>query len=357
VQVVLVTTSRPGGAERALASLARRLPEHGFRPVAVVLEPGPAEAWLREAGCAVVVPAPGSDVTALVRSVVRDSAAGIVLGSKWAAHLTGGPAAAAEGLPAVWWQHDVATARPGQLAAAALPAAAIACASDFALRALRPLAPATELVRIPPGVPVAALAARAGSGAVLRRSLGWYGSPLVGIVGRLQRWKAQHVFLRAAALVAARIPETRFVVVGGAEPGDPYPRRLRALARKLGLGGLVYFAGHQEDVAPWLDALDVTVHTTEGEPFGLVLVESMALGTPVVATAVGGPTEIVEDGRSGLLVPPGEPEATAAAVLRVLTDGPLARRLAAGGPSRAARFTEERTARRFAALLRTVAGT
>ena len=194
-----------------------------------------------------------------------------------------------------------------------------------------------------------------GSGASIKRSLGWENNPTVGIVGRLQPWKGQEVFLQAAARLAEVREDIRFIVVGGAILGweGSYPDDLRRLADDLGIADRVHFAGHQSTSHPWYDALDVVVHASFGEPFGLVLVEAMALGKPLVATGVGGPLEIVEDGTSGLLVPPGDPERLAEAVERILADPGLASTLSRGAAERAKAFTEERMAEEFADLLTT----
>jgi glycosyltransferase involved in cell wall biosynthesis len=177
-------------------------------------------------------------------------------------------------------------------------------------------------------------------------------------VGRLEPWKGQEVFLQAAARIAERCPDARFAVVGSAitDKLRAYPDQLERLAATLGLADRVHFAGHVDDTAPWFDALDVCVHATHGEPFGLVVVEAMAVATPVVATALGGPTEIVEHGTSGLLVPPGEPEPLADAVASILADERLAARLADGGAQRASRFSDDRMAAGFAAVLDGVLG-
>jgi glycosyltransferase involved in cell wall biosynthesis len=190
----------------------------------------------------------------------------------------------------------------------------------------------------------------------VRDAAGYDGRPLVGIVGRLEAWKGQDVFLRAAARVAAKHPEAEFAVVGGGTPGkeEAYPSELRAVAQELGIADRVRFVGHLVDVFPWFDALDVCVHATDGEPFGLVLVEAMALGKPLVATALGGPLEIVEEGSSGLLVPPGDDEAIADAVCTILADADLAARLAAGARRRAFDFTDDRMASAYAEVVREV---
>jgi 2-polyprenyl-3-methyl-5-hydroxy-6-metoxy-1,4-benzoquinol methylase len=126
------------------------------------------------------------------------------------------------------------------------------------------------------------------------------------------------------------------------------------LSTDLGIADRVHFAGHQADVYPWFDALDVVVHASHGEPFGLVLVEAMALGKPLIATAAGGPMEIIEEGISGLLVPPRDPERLAAAINHVLDDADLATALGHHAAERAKEFSEARMAERFADVLRQV---
>ncbi len=240
-----------------------------------------------------------------------------------------------------------------QIEACALPPAAIVCPSRFAIEAQRWLTPDAEIVRIAPGVDVRAFASRATRTLLDRTNIA---EPLVGIVGRLAAFKGQHVFLEAAALVSRRRADVRFVVVGGpaSDRDRDYPDRLRRLALNLGLSGRLQFAGHQSDVVPWLNALDVAVHATDGEPFGLVLVEAMLLGTPVVATNLGGPAEILEHERSGWLVPPGRPHATAEAILAILGDSSLREQLSAEGVRRAMAFTGERMSAEFASLFERV---
>jgi glycosyltransferase involved in cell wall biosynthesis len=369
--VVLVSPSaKPGGAERALASLARHLPAHGFTPLAILLEHGPLEAWLMDSGCELVV-GPAADVdncapaVDFVRSHLVQAHAGVVVSNKWKGHIIGGVAAAKAAIPEVWWQHDLWRPNVDPRELSAVPAAAVVCVSDHAARAQKLLTPGMRIVTVHGGVAVEEIAARRGSGTSVREALGWLERPLVGIVGRLERLKGQELFLRAARHVAERRPDARFAIVGGAILGyeGSYPEDLTRLTRELGLGDHVHFAGHQADVYPWLDALDVVVHATPGEPggvveaFGLVVVEAMALGKPLVATGLGGPVEIVEDERSGLLVPPGDPRVMAAAILRLLEDPQLAARLGAEAGRRAGKFSEERMAAGFASVLSSVLAT
>jgi glycosyltransferase involved in cell wall biosynthesis len=366
--VLLVSPcATPGGAERALAGLARRLPEAGVQPLVALLQHGPFESWLEQAGCPFrVLPAGrGRQVhratAAIVRlaRLARTSGAEAVISNMGKGHCYGGPAAALGGVPSIMWQHAIPEANRFERAASLVPASAVVASCDEAVAAQLRLTPSRRVVKIPLGCAIEEIEARQGEGRGIRRALGWEASPLVGIVGRLERGKGQDVFLRAAARVARQRPDVRFVVVGGAVLGweGPYPAELEALARDLPeLAGRVRFAGHQADAYPWFDALDVVVHASYGEPFGLVLVEAMALGRPLVATAAGGPLEIVEDGSSGLLVPPGDPEAMGGAILRILSDPGLAARLGAGARVRSGHFSDKQMAASFAALLDEVVG-
>jgi len=170
-------------------------------------------------------------------------------------------------------------------------------------------------------------------------------APLVGMVGRLRPWKGQERFLRMAALVGKEIPETWFAIVGGAifDTGDEYTQQLRALATNLGIAKWVVFTGHLTDVRPALAAMDVFVHPGDPEPFGLVNIEAMAMGKPVVAFAHGALPEIVIDQETGRLASPGDETALAEAVIALLRDPTLRKTMGQAGRARVeAYFTARR---------------
>ncbi len=149
------------------------------------------------------------------------------------------------------------------------------------------------------------------------------------------------------------MPEARFLIVGGApfRAGDAYPARLHRLAQELDLAHRVVFTGHLEDVRPALAAMDVFVHAGDPEPFGLVNLEAMAMGKPVIAFAHGALPEIIAEEETGLLVPPGDITALAEAVVCLLRDPP--RRAAMGRAGRARvreRFQITHTVDRLATL-------
>jgi glycosyltransferase involved in cell wall biosynthesis len=365
IPVLLLSPSGvAGGAERAFLGLARCLPALGIRPVAVLLQPGPLEDWLLDAGCETHVLAThrtrhvhrtARTVYAL-HGLVRRTQVRAVVSNNWKGHLFGGMAALAAGVPEIFWQHAVPAPNLLDRIVNAVPTRMIACCSDAALQAQRAFTSSRKTCRIYPGIRIADVMSGRGRGAVIRQSLGWSRNPIVGIIGRLEPGKGQAVFLQAAARVVEAAPEARFAVVGGALLGSEgsYPEDLRRLAVELGIADRVHFAGHQADVYPWYDALDVAVNASHIESFGLVLLEAMALGKPLVATAVQGPVEIVEDGVSGLLVPPGDPGRLAEAVWRILGDQGLASSLGHAAAERAKVFSEECMAERFAELLRRV---
>ena len=159
--------------------------------------------------------------------------------------------------------------------------------------------------------------------------------PLVGMVGCLVPWKGHDVFLEACARVLPGLAAGAVVVGGEPDGSGVEMARLRAKARALGLGGRVWFTGHETDVASALAACRVAVHaSTSPEPFGRVLLEAMALGRPVIATRAGGPQEIIDSGTDGLLVPPADSRAMAEAMALLLADPVLGERLGQAGRSK-----------------------
>jgi glycosyltransferase involved in cell wall biosynthesis len=150
-------------------------------------------------------------------------------------------------------------------------------------------------------------------------------SLLVGTVGHLASIKGHDVFVRAAALIAARRPEVRFFVIGeDKSPQMGYRKFLESLVAELGLNGSVAMPGWQDDIPRLLSSLTLFVSAARSEPFGLSIVEAMAAGLPVVASASEGASEIIEDGVTGKLVPVDDAESLAKAINDLLND-PLER--------------------------------
>jgi glycosyltransferase involved in cell wall biosynthesis len=172
-------------------------------------------------------------------------------------------------------------------------------------------------------------------------------SPCFGIVGLLVPWKGQDVFLRAVKRVLEKVPDAYAFVIGGPPSGGvDYQESLRALAAELGIMERLIFTGYRADVPDILRLLDVVAHASIlPEPFGRVIAEAMAMGRPVVASNAGGPTEIIEDDRTGFLVPPHDDEALAARITSLLQDPVMAKRIGeAGRRTVINRFSAERHA-------------
>jgi len=172
----------------------------------------------------------------------------------------------------------------------------------------------------------------------LRRELGLADDrPLVGVVSRLTRLKGLEHFLEAAAIVRARVPDARFLVVGETSPMDrDYLRELQAYAVRCGVAGHVTFTGLRSDVPAVLASLTVSVMPSLNEALSNVVLESMAAGAPTVATRVGGTPEAVVDGVTGILVPPADSAALADAIVQLLSNPELAAHLGCAARARIA---------------------
>jgi len=183
--------------------------------------------------------------------------------------------------------------------------------------------------------------------ALVRSEFGWTSHErLVGVVGRLDWWKGHEYFLEAMAEVAQQIPNLRGIIVGEPESTPlnwEYYQKLQSLTKSLGLEDKVVFTGLRNDVPRLMSALDVVVLSSAApEPFGRVVIEGMAAGKPVVATAAGGVLDIIEDGLNGLLVPCKNSKAMAQAILWLLSNQEQARQIGlAARQCVAQRFTVE----------------
>jgi glycosyltransferase involved in cell wall biosynthesis len=176
--------------------------------------------------------------------------------------------------------------------------------------------------------------------------------PLVGIVGRLVPIKNHRLFLEAArSMVDSGFP-ARFVVVGDGQLRDP----LQAYASELGIADRVRFLGWRKDMVPVYAGLDLLALTSDNEGTPVTVIEAMAAGVPVAATAVGGVPDVVRDGETGRLVPAGDPAAMGRAWRAALTEKTPAERMALRARSEAVeRFGRERMLSAMASLYETLA--
>jgi glycosyltransferase involved in cell wall biosynthesis len=177
--------------------------------------------------------------------------------------------------------------------------------------------PGVDLARFYPGV----------SGKTVRDELGHSG-PLVGIVANVRGSKGHRYFLEAAREVLRGAPDTRFLIVGDGVGFADVRRRVR----EMDLEGKVSMLGFRRDIPEVMAALDVLVlPSIKSEGTSQAILQSLAIGTPVVATAIGGSPEVIRDGQTGRLVPPADAAALAAAILSLLRDPDRARAMATAG--------------------------
>ncbi|WP_298435841.1 glycosyltransferase family 4 protein [Geobacter sp.] len=177
--------------------------------------------------------------------------------------------------------------------------------------------------------------------------------PTFGIFGRVVEWKGIREFILAVREVVEEIPEARAFVVGGHSDDDKgFFRSMQQLAVDLGVAGKVVFTGYRKDVSALMGLMDVIVHaSTRPEPFGMVIIEGMAMKKPVVATRGGGPLDIVVDGETGLLVEMGDAEALGRAISTLLRQPELRRTMGLAG---LARVSHQFTSRRYACQIASI---
>jgi glycosyltransferase involved in cell wall biosynthesis len=252
---------------------------------------------------------------------------------------------------------------PGRVSAATLrllanTATTIVANSHYTAASVRAMAPTAQLEVVHNAVDLERFDPARIDRAAARRRLGLSepGPPLLGVVAQISPWKGHETAIGALRLLRAAGVDAKLLLVGGAKfvsaatryDNEAYLGHLQMLVADAGLQDSVSWLGERDDVPEIVRALDVLLLPSWEEPFGRALVEAMALEVPVVATAVGGPNEIVEDGREGYLVAPRQPQAWADAIGRVLSSPDLAAAMGRAGRSRVEReFTFSRQSSRL----------
>lgn len=337
---------RLGGAETMLASFLRSVDRERFEPLVVFFEHGPLVGEVAALGLdATVIPAGRMrqplNIVRTIRSLARlleREQPDLLLNWMAKTHLYGACAAAIarRGDRVVWWQHTVPRRHWLDRFATLLPARAVGCSSRHAAAAQAATWPHRPVFVVHPGID--APVQSEDDDRRRRRTL--LGIPpdrvVVGLVGRIERGKRHDDFVDVIAALVGRGLPVHGLVVGGPLPGARPQAldELQSAIRRRGLDDALTLTGHVADACGLIELMDVLVSVASSEAFGIALLEAMALGVPVVAAAAGGPREIIEDGRSGLLVTASRPQGVADAVQRVLDDGGLRERLRSGGSDR-----------------------
>ena len=347
----LHTTSEVGGSDVSLAHLVERLDRARFEPQVALPSDGPLVPRLERAGARVHVVPRMKKLTsrqgrlglaafglnyplgvAALASLIRRERIDVVH-TNTIHNLYGWAAARITRRPHVWHVREIVWQSAPLLklerAIALRHSTRILVTSDaVAAMFARDGALPAHVVKIPNGVDLSRF--QPGPGERVRRDFGIApDAPLVGAAARMDVWKGLDDFIEAAALVHAERPDARFVIAGGPIVGvESYEHTLRALATARGLDGVLHFAGWRygpDEMPEFFRSLDIFIlPSREAEPFGLVVIEAMASGVPVIATAHGGPVEILAGGNAGVLVEPRQPAAIARAIVSLIDD-PAAR--------------------------------
>jgi glycosyltransferase involved in cell wall biosynthesis len=360
-------TAEISGGERSLLDLVGALP--GEISAALACPPGPLAGMGEERGLR-VFPVPETvaslklhpvhtplGVLALVRTALGVARAArrfgpeLIHANSIRAGMVTGPVARLSGTPALVHVRDCLP--PGRASSLALRAVGCGATcvitnSGYTRDRLRFDAGAVSSVVVHSPVDLNRFDPARVDRADARRSLGLPESDFaLGVVAQITPWKGQEEAVRITARLRERYPTVRLVLAGSTKfvssatrfDNPAYLRRLHALCEELDVDGAVSFLGERADVPEIMRALDVALMPSWEEPFGRTVVEAMAMGTPVAATAVGGPAEIVTDGRDGQLLPPRRPDLWADAVGELLEEPERMRQMAQRGRDRARDFS------------------
>lgn len=359
VAVIMPLAELRGGGEMMLWDLMQHGRNQGIEWLTIFLENGPMvqdfqaigidarvvqSGRLRELHCFIAA-------VGKITSMVRQEQVNVIVGWMTKAHLYGGFAAILAGLPSLWYHLAVPSNKfwMDQIATL-LPACGIVTLCKVGQEAQKQIWPHRLTQLVYPGVAIDRFnPSNMPTPQQMRHKLGLpLDGPLIGIVGRLQRWKGMHVLINAMPKVLQKYPNAHCVVVGGRHNLEPdYVDYLENQIKVMELGEKVILCGLQHNVAEWIQAIDIFVHASYNEPFGIVIIEAMALGKPVVAGNLGGPTEIITPSLDGILTPYGDENTLADAILHYLNNQEFARSIGAAAQRRALSFTTQHYAENF----------
>jgi len=290
-------------------------------------------------------------------SMIQKERIDIVLSWSAKPHLYGGPAAFFTNTPAVWYQLGYPVGRHRSWidhVATLIPARVIITLSESARQGQESIWPSRPTHLVYPSVRLEQFdPEQLPPPEEARRKLGLPNDgPLIGMVGRLQEWKGMHTLVAAMPNILEQHPHAHAVIVGGSHDLEPnYPARLRQEVEARNLKNNVSLVGFQSDIPLWMQAMDVVVHASDNEPFGIVIVEAMALGKPVVAGDQGGPAEIISDGENGLLASFENSDALAQQILSYLNQPGFSSMVQSSAQDRASDFSPEKYAKQVVEIV------
>jgi glycosyltransferase involved in cell wall biosynthesis len=364
--VVVPFSEQKGGAERAFLDLLQQTDFQQITWVVIFLNDGPLVEMVRAYPVTVIVLHSGRlrDLQLLVKSVfaiariARQYQVDAVINWAMKAHLYASIGAWVARKPAIWYNHDLPQSSDRmQRLATLLPSRAVFNVTKFTQALQLQIPPHRSTYVVYPGVDIARFQLTAMTSPSALRTAHHLptDAPIVGMVSRLQRWKGVHTLLQAMPAVLQQYPNARCLIVGGCHDLEPdYEPYLLDLSQQLGITDAVLMVGYQADIPMWMQMMDVVIHASDCEPFGLVVVEAMAMGKPVVAGTMGGPQEIITPDIDGLLSNYEDVEALAQCILQYLDDREFTQQIAQAAQRRSRDFDLEHYAHNFFATVRSV---
>jgi glycosyltransferase involved in cell wall biosynthesis len=355
MHIVLHTESSHGHGGQEIRTLAetRWLIDHGWRALIVCQPDSPLLAEARASSIPVEAVRMGSatDIGAIVRlrGLMRERGVSLVHTHSSVDSWLGGFAAKSLGRPVVRSRHVSIPIRRRRALVYRLADRIITSGEGVRAMVIGAGITPERVVAISAGVDSARFHPGV-SGKAVRDELGLGAAPVVGLVANVRGSKGHNVFLDAARAVLAVAPETRFLIVGDGVGFDDVKSRVR----QLGLEARVRLTGFRRDIPEVMAALDVlALPSIRSEAIPQVIPQALAVGTPVVASTVGGSPELIRDGENGRLVPPADPAALADAILALLREPERARAMARAGQVMVqARYTIDATMARTTAVYR-----
>lgn len=350
----LIETSGPGGAEKILVNLVGQLSKGRYHPIVCLRKEGWLSDQLREHRFeTLIVPQDGyinSRWFGQLRGIIRVEQIDVIHAHEFAMNSYGSILSGLTGVPVITtvhgksyyhekWRRRIAyrlIARWSKM---------VAVSEDIRnFLITRVGIKADQVMTIRNGIDVNAYIAPVDEDGAPEKERQEY---VIGAVGSLYPVKGHTYLLKALAIVLKTHPDVVCKIAG---QGHLLPR-LQAEAADLGIGNQVAFLGLRDDIPQFLQSIDVFVLPSLSEGLPLSVLEAMAAGKPVIATNVGGVSEVVQDQRTGFLVPPKDPEAMANRILRVMADQAMAERLGRAGREKVERdFSLDTMTQQYEAL-------
>ncbi|MGQ0762652.1 MAG: glycosyltransferase family 4 protein [Acidobacteriota bacterium] len=379
-------TGKVSGAERVLLTILTRLDRERFQPLLVCPAGGPLKAMAEDVNVRTLVSEPLQarftwrperliqylisliQTVREARATIRAEGPDVVHANSIRAGLVVTAATTGMQMPIIWHVHDLLPRHPLSSAIrlfavltnrSRVVAVSEAVARRFRGRVLQFFPRRVPIFTIHNGIELQKFDPTRSRREQIRRSLGVDAQALlIAIVGQLTPRKGQLELVRAFARVSRNFSEARLLIIGDAifNSDRDYCELIHRETQEFGLSNRIQFLGARDDVPELLQAFDLSVVNSRAEPFGLTVVEAMASGTCVLATAVDGIQEIVEHGQTGWFVPPGDHDELVAALGTLLGDSTLRLRLATKALDEVhQRFSADRLIHQFEVLYREVA--